>query len=58
MELLGRDSYRQVLSLIQIDGEDGGRRGIVCLTRQVLVLLDHLEEEEHGNMLALCKWLC
>lgn len=44
--------------MIQIDGEDGGRRGIVRLTSQVLVLLDHLAEEEYDNMLAQCKWLC
>lgn len=54
----GGESHRQVLGLIQIDGENGGRRGIVCLTGQVLVLLDHLGEEEHDSMLALCKWLC
>lgn len=52
-----RDTYRQVLSLIQIDGEDGGGRRIVRLTGQVLVLLDHLAEEEHDNRLVLCQRL-
>ena len=34
------------MSLIKIDGEDGGRWRICCLAGQVLVCLDHLVEEQ------------
>lgn len=54
-QILGCDTYRQVVGLVQIDGQDGSRGRLGCLTGEVLVLLDHLGR--WGELLKLSSQL-
>lgn len=52
-QLLGCETYRQIVGLVQIDGQDGSGGRLGCLTGEVLVLLDHLGSQEGLSKLSL-----